>query len=82
MDLTAPLHTEEPTLTRKDLLTPDDVAAILRLKRTTALDYMRRGEIPAFKLGRKWYSHRARLARHLAAVPGNSYPDRPVRPGR
>jgi len=75
MDLTAPPDTEQPTLTRKDLLTPDDVAVILRLKRTTALDYMRRGVIPAFKLGRRWYSHRSRLARHLASVPDNSYPD-------
>ena len=75
MDTTAQPDAEETTLTRNDLLTPDDVAAILRLKRTTALDYMRRGVIPAFKLGRKWYSHRARLARHLASAPPNSYRD-------
>ena len=65
----------DQVMTPDKVMTPDDVAEILRLKRTTALDYMRRGVIPAFKLGRRWYSYRSRLARHLASVPGNSYPD-------
>lgn len=73
MDTTAPPDTDEFTLTRKDLLTADEVALLLRLKRSTALDYMRRGVVPAFKLGRQWYSHRSRLATHLASVPGNSH---------
>jgi excisionase family DNA binding protein len=73
MDPIAVPDTEELTLTRKDLLTADEVATLLRLKRSTALDYMRRGVVPAFKLGRQWYSHRSRLASHLASVPGNSF---------
>jgi excisionase family DNA binding protein len=73
MNTTAAPDTKELTLTRKDLLTADEVATLLRLKRSTALDYMRRGVIPAFKLGRQWYSHRSRLATYLASVPGNSY---------
>ena len=54
-----------PTFSRDDLLTPTDVANVLRVKRTTALDYMRRGVIPACKIGRRWYSVRSRLDAHL-----------------
>jgi excisionase family DNA binding protein len=50
---------------REDLLTPTDVAAILRVQRTTALDYMRRGVIPARKIGRQWYSPKSLLDEHL-----------------
>lgn len=32
------------------------VAEVPRVKRTTALDYMRRGVIPACKIGQRWYS--------------------------
>jgi excisionase family DNA binding protein len=66
MDTTAPPQTDTPTFSREELLTADEVAEILRLKRTTALDYMRRGVIPAFKLGRRWYALRPRLDAHLA----------------
>lgn len=51
--------------TRDDLLTPDEVAAALRIQRTTALDYMRRGVIPARKIGRRWYSPRPLLDEYL-----------------
>jgi excisionase family DNA binding protein len=50
---------------REDLLTPTDVAQILRVKRTTALDYMRRGVVPACKIGRRWYSPKQLLDRYL-----------------
>jgi hypothetical protein len=50
---------------REDLLDANDVADVLRVKRTTALDYMRRGVIPACKIGRRWYSVRSRLDAHL-----------------
>jgi hypothetical protein len=43
MDTDAQLH-----FSRDDLLTATDVARILR---TTALDYMRRGVVPARKIG-------------------------------
>jgi excisionase family DNA binding protein len=61
-------ETRQPNFTREDLLTPAEVAAILRLRRSTVLDYMRRGVIPAFKIGRSWYSLRSRLDEHLAAA--------------
>jgi excisionase family DNA binding protein len=57
-----------PRFTRDDLLTPDDVAGILGVKRATALDYMRRGVIPACKIGRRWYSSRPLLDEYLASL--------------
>jgi len=50
---------------RDDLLTPAEVAEILRVQRSTALDYMRRGVVPACKIGRRWYSPRPLLDEHL-----------------
>jgi excisionase family DNA binding protein len=60
---------------RDDLLTPNDVADVLRVKRTTALDYMRRGVIPACKIGRRWYSAKPLLEQHLDHLfdPGLRY---------
>ena len=54
-----------PAFSREELLTVDEVADVLRVKNATATDYMRRGVIPAFKLGRSWYSLRPRLNAHL-----------------
>ena len=51
--------------TREDLLTPDEVAAILRVRRTTAIHYMRRGVVPACKIGKRWYSPKPLLEEHL-----------------
>ena len=54
--------------TRDDLLSPDDVAGILGVKRTTALEYMRRGVVPACKIGKLWYSPRPLLDEHLTSL--------------
>jgi len=54
--------------TRDELLTPDDVAEILRVRRTTALEYMRRGVIPARKIGKLWYSPRLLLDMYLTSL--------------
>ncbi len=54
-----------PSFTREDLLTANDVAEILQIKRSTALDYMRRGVVPACKIGRRWYALRSRLDAHI-----------------
>lgn len=56
---------EHLRFTREDLLTPDDVATILRVRRTTAIDYMRRGIVPACKIGRFWYSPKPLLDVYL-----------------
>jgi hypothetical protein len=60
MDTETQLH-----FSRDDLLTPADVAQILRIKRTTALDYMRRGVVPGCKIGRRWYASKSLLDSHL-----------------
>jgi excisionase family DNA binding protein len=54
-----------PSFSRDDLLTATEVAEVLRVKRTTALDYMRRGIVPACKIGRRWYSAKPLLEQHL-----------------
>ena len=74
MDTSAAPETDELTLTREELMTTEEVAALLRIERTTALDYMRRGLVPGFKLGRRWYSRRSRLAAHLASASGEPEP--------
>lgn len=56
---------ERLRFTRKDLLTPDELAVILRVRRTTAIDYMRRGVVPARKIGRRWYSPKPLLDDYL-----------------
>ncbi len=53
---------------RDELLTPDEVAEILRVRRTTALEYMRRGAIPACKIGRLWYSPKSLLDEYLTSL--------------
>lgn len=58
----------QPVFSRDDLLTATEVAEVLRVKRTTALEYMRRGVIPACKIGRRWYSVRSRLDAHLGSL--------------
>jgi excisionase family DNA binding protein len=63
--LDRPVPERHPAFSREELLTVDEIAAVLRVKKPTALDYMRRGVIPAFKLGRSWYSLRPRLSAHL-----------------
>lgn len=60
MDTEAHLH-----FSRDDLLTATEVARILRVQRTTALSYMRRGVVPARKIGRRWYSPKPLLDSHL-----------------
>lgn len=65
--------TEDLHFSREDLLTATDVARILRVKRTTALDYMRRGIVPACKIGRRWYSPKQLLDRHLDGLFDSSW---------
>jgi Helix-turn-helix domain len=55
---------------REDLLTPEALASALRVERTTAMAYMRRGAIPARKIGRFWYSSRPLLDEYLAGLFG------------
>jgi excisionase family DNA binding protein len=43
-----------PRLTCEDVLSGQEVAALLGLPLSTALEYARRGLLPAHKLGRRW----------------------------
>ena len=72
MTVTTHPETDQPSFSREDVLTPTEVAAVLRLKRATTLDYMRRGVIPAFKIGRSWYALRSRLDDYLAYAASES----------
>lgn len=74
MNRSAPLITAQPSFSCEDLLTPTEVSEVLRLKRTTTLDYMRRGVIPAFKIGRSWYALRPRLEDYVASASHSSEP--------
>jgi excisionase family DNA binding protein len=56
----------DPSFTRNDLLTPADLAAVLQVQRSTALDYLRRGVIPGRKIGRNWFVLRSQLDAYLA----------------
>lgn len=56
MTLMRPSQKTEFNLTREELLSAADVADVLRVERTTATIYMRRGIVPACKLGRLWYA--------------------------
>lgn len=40
--------------TRTDLLTPDEVALLLGVKRKCVVDWARTGYVPGIKLGRSW----------------------------
>ena len=47
-----PSRTPRAGLTRADLLTPDEVAALLAVPVSTVRDWARRGVLPSRKLGR------------------------------
>jgi excisionase family DNA binding protein len=55
---------------REDLVTPDLLASALRVERSTAMTYMRRGIVPARKIGRFWYSPRPLLDEYLGGLFG------------
>ena len=48
-----------------DMLTIDDLAAILHVSRKTAQNQCKRGDLPAVPIGRRWYVPKARLVEML-----------------
>jgi nitrogen PTS system EIIA component len=56
-------------LTRADVMTVDDVAALLELKPHTVKEYARRGILPGRKLGRTWRFLRPELEDALQRLP-------------
>jgi hypothetical protein len=57
------------SITREDVLTASDVAAILDLKPYTVKEYARRGILPGRKLGRTWRFLRPELEEAIRHLP-------------
>ena len=55
------------TLTRTDVLSASEVAALLGIPRSTVHELARRGDLPARRVGRRWLFIRDRIA--AAIVP-------------
>lgn len=64
-------HDDDPdenrTLTRTDVLSTSEVAALLGIPRSTVHELARRGDLPARRVGRRWLFIRDRIA--AAIVP-------------
>jgi excisionase family DNA binding protein len=57
------------SITREDVLTVADVAALLDLKPYTVKEYARRGILPGRKLGRTWRFLRPELEAAISHLP-------------
>jgi excisionase family DNA binding protein len=57
------------SITREDVLTVADVAALLDLKPYTVKEYARRGILPGRKLGRTWRFLRPELEEAIRHLP-------------
>jgi excisionase family DNA binding protein len=57
------------SITREDVLTVSDVAALLDLKPYTVKEYARRGILPGRKLGRTWRFLRPELEEAIRHLP-------------
>ena len=57
------------SITREDVLTVSDVAAVLDLKPYTVKEYARRGILPSRKLGRTWRFLRPELEEAIRHLP-------------
>jgi excisionase family DNA binding protein len=61
------------SITRQDVLTVSDVAALLELKPYTVKEYARRGLLPGRKLGRQWRFLRSDVEEAINHLPERSY---------
>jgi excisionase family DNA binding protein len=61
-----------PTAETKPLLTPPEVAAILRVGKNTVYDLIRSGQLPAFKVGRSYKVPTAELRKFVGLPPGSN----------
>jgi len=57
------------SITREDVLTVSDVAALLDLKPYSVKEYARRGILPSRKLGRTWRFLRPELEEAIRHLP-------------
>lgn len=65
-------HDDDPdenrTLTRTDVLSTSEVAALLGIPRSTVHELARRGDLPARRVGRRWLFTRDRIAAAIAPL--------------
>ncbi len=66
---TSPERVAPRGITREDVLTVADVAALLDLKPYTVKEYARRGILPGRKLGRTWRFLRPELEEAILGLP-------------
>ena len=59
---------ENRTLTRTDVLSTSEVAALLGIPRSTVHELARRGDLPARRVGRRWLFTRDRIAAAIAPL--------------
>jgi excisionase family DNA binding protein len=55
-------------LSRRDLLTPEEVALLFNVKRKCVIDWARTGYLPGIKLGRSWRFLRADIDEFLLSL--------------
>jgi excisionase family DNA binding protein len=60
-----------PRLTRDDVLDAHEVANLLGLPISTALDYARRGLLPGHKIGRRWIFLRDEIEAAVRCAPAH-----------
>ena len=56
------------TVSPGDILTADDVAHLLHVRRVTVLDLARRGDLRGFRVGRSWRFHAADVTDYIDAM--------------
>ena len=64
-DITAPISIDGWFEGYGDMLTVDDLAAILHVSRKTVQNQCRRGDLPAIPIGRRWYVPKTHLVEFL-----------------
>ena len=69
-----------PALTRDDVLDVGEIAELLHLPLSTALEYARRAVIPGHKLGRRWIFLRDEIELAVRAAPGHARTNKRSRP--
>jgi hypothetical protein len=71
-----------PRLTRDDVLDARQVADLLHLPISTALDLARRGILPGHKLGRRWIFLRDEIETGVRDAPNRTAISHPQPPGQ
>jgi hypothetical protein len=66
------LRSAPPRLTRDEVLDAREVADLLHMPISTALDLARRGIIPGHKLGRRWIFLRDEIEASVRSTPNHS----------